>query len=210
VSPRRLPDPLYYRLQPRWARFWTRHLARAVLVHINKTGGSSVEKALGMPFQHRTALELIELMGRERWERCFTFAFVRDPWDKVASHYRYRVKTRQTGLGASPIPFGEWVRRAYGDQEPRYYDQPKMFMPQSRWICDAGGHTLVDFVGRFERLEADFAEVCRRLGREAELPHLKKSSEGSGSRAMYDAESAAVVAEVFAEDLERFGYRFEG
>jgi hypothetical protein len=128
----------------------------------------------------------------------------------VASHYRYRVKTNQTGLGVSPIPFGEWVRRAYGDREPGYHDQPRMFMPQSRWICDDDGRVLVDFVGRFERLEADFAEVCRRLGRTAELPHLKKSSEGSGSRALYDRESAAIVEEVFAEDLERFGYRFEG
>ncbi len=204
-----IPDYLYYRLQPRWARFWTRYLARAVLVHINKTGGTSVEKALGMPFQHRTALEFIELMGPRRWEDTFTFTFVRNPWDKVASHYRYRIKTNQTGLGVDPISFTDWVRRAYGDRDPRYFDQPRMFMPQSRWVCDEDGALLVDFVGRFEQLEDDFAEVCRRLGRRAELPHLKSSSAGRDYRDLYDAESVEIVRDRFAEDLERFGYSFE-
>ena len=200
---------LHRRWQRRWARFWSKHLARALLVHINKTGGSSVEKALGMPFQHRTARDFIELMGRERWDRCFTFTFVRNPWDKVASHYRYRVKTNQTGLGTNPIPFQEWVRRAYGERDPRYYDQPRMFMPQVEWIRDERGETAVDFIGRFERLDDDFQHVCSTLGRRAELPHLKRSRKsGAGYRRLYDDEAAGIVARAFQEDLDAFGYQF--
>jgi len=204
----RLPSWLYYRVQPDWARFWSKHLARALLVHINKTGGSSVEKALGMPFQHRTATEFIDLVGRERWNRCFTFAFVRNPWAKVLSHYRFRRKTNQTDLRANPISFGEWVGRAYGDRDPAYYDQPKMFMPQVRWICDTDGVELVNFVGRFERLEDDFRDVCDRLGRTAKLPHLKSSGSLADYRTAYDEDSAAIVSEAFAEDLRRFDYTF--
>ena len=201
--------PLYYRFQPHWARFWSRYLTNALFVHINKTAGSSIERALGMPFQHRTALEFIDLVGPERWDRCFTFAFVRNPWERVLSHYRYRVKTNQTGLGTVQISFGEWVRRTYGDQDPRYWDQPRMFMAQSNWLCDATGDVLVDFVGRFERLERDFAEVCRRLGRKTELPHLKPSGPRNHYAAHYDAESRAIVADRFAKDIERFGYCFD-
>lgn len=201
-------DVLRYRARRWYAAFWTRHLADVAFVHINKTGGSSIEKALGIPFQHLTALELRDRMGPERFRRLFSFAFVRNPWAKVASHYRYRVKTNQTELGRQPIPFPEWVRRAYGDHEPTFYDQPRMFMPQTDWIVDEAGEVLVDFVGRFERLEEDFGEVCRRLGRTAELPHLKASG-GRDYRAMYDDEAAAVVAERFAPDLERWGYTFE-
>ena len=54
-------------------------------VHINKTGGTSVVVALGLPFGHLTAREKIEQLGRERWDGRFTFAFVRNPWDRVAS-----------------------------------------------------------------------------------------------------------------------------
>lgn len=202
-------DRLYYWWQPRWARFWSRYLAEALFVHINKTGGSSIEKALGMPFQHRTASEFVELVGPDRWERCFTFAVVRNPWGKVYSHYRFRVKTNQTALAEGSVPFPEWVRRAYGDREARFYDQPRMFMPQTHWIRDGDGRELVDFVGRFETLSESFDEVCDRLGVEAELPHLKRSPRTiEGYREAYDDEAREIVAHRFREDLDRFGYTF--
>lgn len=202
-------DVLRYQASRWYARVWTRYLADVAFVHINKTGGSSIERALGLPFQHRTALELRGEMGPERFGRAFSFAFVRNPWAKVASHYRYRVQTNQTGLGAAPIPFNEWVHRAYGQRDPRYYDRPAMFMPQTAWISDREGCTLVDFVGRFETLERDFGEVCRRLGRPAVLlPHLKASGPRD-YRELYDRSAAALVAERFAPDLARFGYAFE-
>lgn len=194
-------------LQRAAARVRTKYLLDVVFVHINKTGGTSIERALGLPFQHLTAAELRELLGERRWRERFKFAFVRDPWDKVASHYHYRVKTNQTGLGDDPIPFEEWVIRAYGERDPAYYDHPKMFMPQHRWICDEEGELVVDFVGRFERLQADFDEVCRRIGASASLPHLKRSS-GSDYRELYTPAARDVVAERFAGDIERFGYRF--
>jgi len=185
-------------------------LTRVLLVHINKTGGSSIEKALGMPFQHRTALEFIELVGQRRWDRCFTFAFVRNPWAKAASHYKYRVATNQTGLGSNPIPFASWVKRAFGDRDPAYYDNPKMFMPQTDWISDASGNEIVNFVGRFEALQDDFSEVCRRINREeAQLPHLKKSPGGAHYSEVYDDEARQVIAEWYSEDIRRFAYEFE-
>lgn len=85
---------------------------------MNKTAGSSIERALGLSFQQRTARELRDLVGRKRWEECFTFAFVRNPWDKVAWHYHFRVQTNQTFLGEDPIGFNEWVVRAYDERDP--------------------------------------------------------------------------------------------
>jgi hypothetical protein len=197
-----------YKLKDYHARFHTKYLADAIFVHINKTGGTSIEKALGLPFQHRTARELRAVLGERRWESRFSFAFVRNPWDKVASHYSYRVKTNQTGLRERTIPFGEWVRLTYGEQAAPYYDQPKMFMPQLHWIADESGRILVDFVGRFESLEGDFQTVCGKLGRTASLPHLKQSSAGDYRR-LYDDQTAEIVGRWFAADLEAFGYRFD-
>jgi hypothetical protein len=197
-----------YRLKDYYARLHTKYLARVIFIHINKTGGSSIERALGLPFQHRTAQEIIQDLGEKRWLKRFRFAFVRNPWDKVASHYQFRVKTNQTGLGRQPIPFGEWVRIAYGEQALPYYDNPKMFMPQVDWLTDQQGRIQLDFVGRFERLNADFAEVCHRIGHKAALPHLKKSS-GGDYRRLYDAASAEIVARWFARDIEAFRYTFD-
>ena len=197
-----------YRVRDALARLKTKYLSDVVFVHINKTGGSSVEAALGLPFQHRTALELHELMGARRWADRLSFTFVRNPWEKVASHYHYRVKTNQTGLGDHPIGFNEWVALAYGERDSRYYDQPRMFMPQMDWITDDTGEVMVDFVGRFERLHDDFEFVCRRIGRSARLPHLKRSHD-EDYRRLYSAESIGIVRDRFAIDIEAFGYVFE-
>ncbi|HSL71875.1 MAG TPA: sulfotransferase family 2 domain-containing protein, partial [Longimicrobiales bacterium] len=116
--------------------------------------------------------------------------------------------TNQTGLGDRPIPFTEWVQLTYGSQVLPYYDQPKMFMPQMDWITDAQGQIIVDFVGRFENLKTDFAEVCARIGCEATLPHLKKSERGN-FRQYYDDATRAIIARWFARDIETFGYRFD-
>jgi chondroitin 4-sulfotransferase 11 len=196
------------RLQQYSSRLRAKYVDGFVFVHINKTGGSSIEKALRLPFQHRTALELREHLGRDRWQRRFSFAFVRNPWDKVASHYFYRVKTNQTGLATVPVEFNEWVRRAYGERDPQYYDKPKMFLPQVDWISDEEGRQLVGFVGRFERLQADFRIVCERIGIDADLPHEKQSS-NRDYRRVYTPASADIVAQWFAADIERFGYTLE-
>jgi len=117
------------------------------------------------------------------------------------------VKTGQTGLGHDPIPFEEWVIRSYGENDPAYHDRPRMFMPQYRWLSGPEGDSMVDFVGRFERLHEDFAEVCRRIDVDASLPHLKKSKHRD-YRGLYTPESRDVIARVFEGDLERYGYEF--
>ncbi len=189
------------------AHLRARYTLDYVFVHINKTGGSSVERALGLPFQHRTAAELRAGMGAARWARRFKFTIVRNPWDRAVSHFYYRVQTNQTGLGDHPISFAQWLERVYVERDPRYYDQPRMFMPQVDWIADRDGRILVDFVGRFETLERDFAGICARIGRRAELPHLKSSARPD-YRAAYTDATAAIVARAFAPDIDAFGYAF--
>jgi hypothetical protein len=180
---------------------------RYVFIHINKTGGTSIERALHLRSERMTALEKLARMGPQRFARAFKFAFVRNPWDKVVSHYHYRVRTNRTGLADSGLGFREWVLRAYGERDPRYHDEPKMFMPQVRWVSDDAGRCIVDFIGRFESLADDFAEVCRRIGVEAVLPHVKTTSHGH-YREAYDDETRALVAARFAPDIEAYGYRF--
>lgn len=206
---RRTIDQVSFFVQKRWAEIWTSRFSKVAFVHINKTGGSSIEKALGIPFQHRTAPEFRDLMGPRRFNRAFRFTFVRNPFEKVLSHYRFRVKTNQTGLGDSPIPFSEWVKRAYAEEDPAYFDQPRMFWPQVDWLRDPGGPVLVEFVGRFENLAGDFSLVSERLGIRADLPHLKKSGNPAPIADSYDDEAREIITEVFSEDLSLFGYSFE-
>ena len=182
-------------------------MMRCIFIHINKTGGSSIEKALGLPLQHVTAKEVIAAIGQEVWGEIFKFTVVRNPWDKVVSHYHYRVMTNQTGLHSYPIGFNEWVKRTYGEKDPQYYDKPKMFMPQIDWITDFSGQISMDYIARFENLEHDFYTLCGKLGATAVLPHLKSSSRGN-YREYYETISVDIVGKWFSQDIERFGYLF--
>ena len=185
-----------------------KYFSNFIFIDINKSGGSSVEKALGIPFAHITARERIQRIGIEQWNKKFTFTIVRNPWDRVVSHYHYRVMTNQTQLATKKIDFNEWVALAYGQKDPEYYDKPKLFMPQLEWIIDESGIEVVDYIGRFESLQADFAEICKRLGRpEIVLPHLKKSSR-KPFRDYYSSKSIDIVGNWFSKDITRFNYNF--
>ena len=188
-------------------RFLNVYYPRYVFIHINKTAGSSIERALNLPFAHMTALEKRAALGKWRWTRAFKFSFVRNPWDKVFSHYQYRVKSNQTGMGDQHICFRDWVLRAYGDHDPRYYDQPRMFMPQQKWLSDNENRLLVDYVGRFETLTSDFNFICERLAIHRRLPHLKQSTSSDYKHA-YDSDTKECIQTLFASDLNAFQYSF--
>ena len=86
-------------------------------IHINKTGGVSINNNLGWPVKmHEDALEIKNKIGDKNWKKHFTFSFVRNPWDKVVSHYHYRKLKNIHGLKDDPIEFNEWVKLAYGEK----------------------------------------------------------------------------------------------
>lgn len=179
-----------------------------VFIHINKTAGSSIEKALGLRFGHVTASAKLDYIGVDRWRQKFSFAFVRNPWDRAVSHYHYRVKTDQSGLADNHLGFHDWLYEVYERKNPVYRDNEMMFMPQRQWLTDRGGNIIVSFVGRYESLHADFEKIRETIGRGDPLPHLKASNRGD-YRQYYDRESAELVEKAFQQDIDEFGYTFD-
>ncbi|MEA1989603.1 MAG: sulfotransferase family 2 domain-containing protein, partial [Pseudomonadota bacterium] len=146
-------------------------------------------------------------IGIDKWNSKLKFAIVRNPWDKVVSHYHYRVKTNQTQLRDKPIPFKEWVKLTYGEQVPFYFNHPEMFIPQLDWITDKEGNIIVDEVIRFENLEQEFHDVMKKLSLNLYLPHVNSTKRGS-YRDYYDEETAEIVRSWFMRDIEYFKYTY--
>jgi hypothetical protein len=198
-----------------------------LFIHIYKNAGTSITAALlpfaagrsqllaaaamrrlGLPVrfgpqpcpQHSTAVEIIEAIGRPAFDALFSFAIVRNPWDWQVSLYHYmraEKKHHQHELALSFPGFDEYIR--WRCREEVRFQKDYLYTPQ--------GELLVDFVGRFENLEADFAAICARIGVPASLPRLNVSNTRP-YREFYSGETRELVRRIFAPDIELFGYDF--
>lgn len=188
---------------------------KAIFIHIPKTAGISLKRTLGVPEDVGHADYLaFHAASPEKCRSYFKFAFVRNPWDRLLSAYSF--------LQAGGIPkwdlfwrvqlmsgvtsFEEFVLERL---ENAVVNNALHFRPQYSFISDASGNVKMDFVGRFETIEADFAQVAERLGIDPSLERLNESEHAS-YQAAYTPAMSEVVARLYARDIELFGYRFDG
>lgn len=202
------------------------HNARLIFVHINKCAGQTIRRALPKGTRgHHTIQHYLGVCtseGRDPREY-FKFTFVRNPWDKVVSFYHYH---QERGWDIFPWKsknapeFKPFVRRMFEEDggalavdifRGRSGDTTHHLRLSSSmdWISDQDGAMLVDFIGRFENLQGDFDEVCRRAKLpQKQLPHANRSKRGT-YQTYYDSQTAEIVARRFQRDLTHLGYTFE-
>ena len=179
-----------------------------IFIHINKTGGTSIDKALGLRKRHLSAKEIIDWIGYDEYSAAFKFAVVRNPWSKVVSHYNFRIKNEEEALKERPIDFKDWVIKTYGPEKDLfYYNNPLMFQPQVDWLKNHHEEVDVDEILRFENLNDEFERIREKLGGKKGLPHVNKTAR-THFRTLYDDETKIIVGEWFREDISRFGYSF--
>lgn len=182
-----------------------------IFIHINKTAGSSIKTAIGLTKKnHLTAKEIIDThgVGQVVFRNTYKFTVVRNPWDRVVSQYKYRIKTNQCNMRDQPIPFKDWVIKVYGkDKDPYYYSNPKMFLPQVEWLKDYNDEIKINKIVRFENLNKEFATVLKDIGINGELPHYNKTKKVD-YRESYDEETKSIIEDWFKEDIVQFGYSF--
>jgi hypothetical protein len=196
-----------------------------IFIHIPKTAGTSVFNALKLfvlwqyiatrilhkfnispPFDpipfpsHATATELIEAMGKETFDLYFSFAIVRNPWDLQVSLYKYILreeKHHHHSLVKSFANFDKYLEWRCSEE----------VILQKDFIYSKEGELLVDFVGRFENLEADFAKICDRIGISTSLPRLNVSNT-KPYQEYYNEKTKELLRETFKEDIDLLGYDF--
>jgi len=211
---------------------------RFLFVHIAKTGGTSVRASLQRlrwrdPWYwpmllcsrlshlsgHRIATKLPrhakvvaakELLPREFFEELFKFSFVRNPWDLQVSSFHHIRRERPHYLGGHE-DFEGFLRWKLDPERPYQYHLDTSIELQTDYLIDLGGKLVVDFIGRYERLEEDFAEACRRIGIAApSLAHKRRATDRERDyRGYYRDQTAELVAQHFKRDIELLGYEFD-
>lgn len=149
-----------------------------------------MERVLGI----RGTAHLAARRQRKQHPEYFLWGFVRHPCDRILSAYYYECRAERKEASTRGL-------RAYVASPPRKLHT----LPQIRFT-HAGNRLLLDFVGRFESIDADFARICGRLGIEtAPLPFANQTQHAPWT----DLFSTRMIQDTrrnFAADFERFGY----
>lgn len=190
----------------RW-RIRQKYFQNYVFVHIPKTAGTSINLALDLSMDHIRAIDLRGRLGRERWDKKFKFSFVRNPWDKVVSYYQFKSMKKDPRFHA--LSFSDYLKRVYIDRDPLHFSEfPQIFLPQFDWLSDNSDNLIVDFVGRFENVQEDFAKICERIGKPGiTLPH-QNAVRRADYRSYYQDKDIEIIANWYKKDIEHFGYTF--
>ncbi|AMQ65973.1 sulfotransferase [Stenotrophomonas phage vB_SmaS-DLP_6] len=135
----------------------------------------------------------------------FSFAFVRNPWDRFISFCAWGKVGIATRDGT--VTFANDPRRYMSmalDMHERLSEQTTMMWEQSRFI-DGG----VDFTGRYEHLQRDFDHVCDVIKHPRTILPLRNRSKHDDYRTYYTPDLVDRVAELYKRDIAAFGYTFE-
>jgi len=187
---------------------------QCVFIHVPKTAGTSVVKALfGVDSRHVPCVEY-EKANPRKFTQYFKFAFVRNPWSRLYSAYTF---LKRGGINEVDQAWAASNLAGIDSFEQfvlEWLDAEAMtswvhFMPQHHFITDSSGKVAMDFIGRMENINADFGYICQRLGISATLPALNKSTQHPYTQA-YTSAMRDKVGELYKQDAVLFGYDFGG
>jgi len=182
--------------------------SKSIFIHIPKTAGISVKRALfgGIKRDH-IKLKYFEAYDEAKYASYFKFAIVRNPYDRLVSSYFY-IKKSQDAYGKRLESFRDFSSFIVAIQDARLrkviFEIPH-FLPQSEFLKNRKGVIGLDFLGRFESLENDFAHITNMLGVDAKLEHHNQSVHKSYQE-YYDQVTLEIVADIYKEDFKLLGY----
>ncbi len=184
-----------------------------IFVHINKTAGTSMEKALAdygvkkleeksdLKFelnynqsQHFNCDEYKKYLGSE-YDDYFKFTVVRNPFDRVVSYY-------YGGAIQKGLNFKDWVVDRY--LNANYKDYIRMYSDYTHWF----DKDEMNCVLKFENLDQDFIKLKETLDLNCELGKANVNKSRTHYRDYYDNKTKDIIENHFEKELNTFQYKF--
>lgn len=145
---------------------------------------------------HGKLYDLQKIYPKLNYKKAFKCMFVRNPWDRVVSSYLHQTQVKKVG----EMSLEEFINIHRGSNN---------LLPQVEFGKNSDGKLEMDYIGRFENLKHDYHQICKKIGiKPIALIHKNKSTNRKPYQAYYNEKTKAMVAEIFAEDIETFGYTF--
>ena len=209
---------------------------RFIFIHIPKTGGTALTLALearamkddiligdtpkararkgrlqgvksaGRLWKHSTLADIAGLATEAEIADFFTLTLVRNPWDRAVSYYHWlrgqSFAHPAVGL-AKTHDFSGFLNHPQTETSLRLW-------PYTAYMRAPNGQERASLYARLEHLDADLAPFEAHLGfRLTPLPRANESERARDWRGFYSDADAALLADISAGDIARFGYRFD-
>ena len=192
------------------------HDKKCIFVHIPKCAGSSINQQLklnSVGFSGHSPMSY-----HSEHSNYFSFTFIRNPYDRIASAYKYFRKLKPghrwykrnsiISDAANQMDFKEFVnhtpdfmnlmKREEGSFESGIHFQPFYY------FIDLS----IDFIGRLENIQQDYTAILSHLKLPAKPLPKTNSTNNSNYRQLYIEETKNKVYNIYQEDIKKYNYKF--
>jgi hypothetical protein len=199
-----------------------------IFIHIPKTAGTSIRSVLNkhaaqtnkvmqkvhqknkmIKSEHIGASDIKHILEGNLWKKYFKFAFVRNPWEIMLSHYLYFSNRKGWSLlhqRAKKLTFNKFIDWYFLRAPKVNYN--KGFRRGFEYFIEINNEQVLDFIGKFENLKEDFASICKKLNiQEIDLP-IKNKSDHKHYNFYYNDHAKRLVKNAFEKHLDYFKYTF--
>ena len=186
-------------------------------IHIPKCAGTSVAQSLGIEGQGHLTVHFHQLrLSQSEYNDRYKFAFVRNPFDRLYSLYRYftfggdrlnsGVVRKIEGLfGKDELSFESFVRTV---EAKNLVEHDIFFKEMSDYVCPSDSdEIMVDFVGKFEDLAGDYETLRGACGQGDALLSKNQSYKSKNDLGeIYNDYTRNFVLSHYRKDFRVFDY----
>lgn len=192
----------YARIKDRLAHqyFYSRKLING----INRSFGISDQGSKWFTGYHKHApvKELKKKLPPEVFNQYFKFAFVRNPYDWLASYYFYIRASKYHPLHKTllNLKFNEFIPFHLNQYPPRQID----------FITDEKKEIIIDYIGHLKKIDRDIQKLGNLLN--ISIPKVRKKNITKKAITenyldLYSHNSLSLVNDYYHEDFEFLGYK---
>lgn len=208
---------------------------KILFVHVPKNAGTSITKIFNFKkgiknltgFEEKTRIHFSHLtIGQIKnfinIKKYYSFAFVRNPFDKIVSEFFYRKLHKEKNVNyfkrikIKKFTFDEFVNRLSEFKITNRINkslEESHFLTQTKFLY-IRNKLSVNFVGRVENFENDFKKLVEKINEKRNLNinidkiYHSNSSNHVNYKFYYNSITKKIIEKIYEKDLDNFNYVF--